>query len=120
MDKVTISVHKKGERYREPGEFIKTINRKVWIECFGNFNPMYCRYQGKKQLVQSRDGDLSDPLRRTDEYMKTLFIEITDDVTQAASIWGRAGGSAKSERKTASSRENGKLGGRPKKIVEVK
>jgi hypothetical protein len=34
----------------------------------------------------------------------------------AAAAMGRKGGSAKSERKTASSRENGRKGGRPKKI----
>jgi hypothetical protein len=38
-----------------------------------------------------------------------------DDVSSAASLLGRKGGQAKSERKTAAVRENGKKGGRPKK-----
>lgn len=33
----------------------------------------------------------------------------------AAAILGRKGGSAKTEKKAAASRENGKLGGRPRK-----
>lgn len=36
-------------------------------------------------------------------------------ISAAASILGRKGGSSTSERKQAASRENGKLGGRPKK-----
>lgn len=39
-------------------------------------------------------------------------------IHQAASSLGRMGGSVKSDRKTASSRENGKKGGRPKKVSE--
>lgn len=41
-----------------------------------------------------------------------------DDVSSAASLLGRKGGLAKSERKTASSRENGKKGGRPAYAIE--
>ena len=36
-----------------------------------------------------------------------------DETSKAASILGKKGGSVKSERKTASSRENGRKGGRP-------
>ena len=39
----------------------------------------------------------------------------TRQLHQAAAAMGRKGGSVKSERKAASSRENGKKGGRPKK-----
>lgn len=38
----------------------------------------------------------------------------------AAVTLGRMGGLAKSDRKTAANRKNGKLGGRPKKKVEEK
>lgn len=38
-------------------------------------------------------------------------------VKRAAAIMGRKGGKKKSKRKAAASRRNGKLGGRPKKIV---
>lgn len=38
-----------------------------------------------------------------------------EGVSRAASTLGKLGGAVKSERKTATSRANGKLGGRPKK-----
>jgi len=37
----------------------------------------------------------------------------------AASILGAAGGAVKSDRKAAAARENGKKGGRPRKIKEA-
>ena len=44
-----------------------------------------------------------------------------DDIKKAAAILGKKGGliggKAKTEKKAASSRENGKLGGRPRKII---
>jgi homoserine acetyltransferase len=40
--------------------------------------------------------------------------------SRAAAALGRIGGSAKTDAKTASSRENGKLGGRPKLEKEAK
>jgi hypothetical protein len=39
-----------------------------------------------------------------------------DTVSRAASIIGRKGGLARSDRKTAACRENGKKGGRPAKV----
>jgi hypothetical protein len=44
------------------------------------------------------------------------FNEHQKDLSSGAAAMGRKGGAAKTEAKTASSRENGKLGGRPKKI----
>ena len=44
---------------------------------------------------------------------------IDDSLTKAAAALGRKGGQAKSERKTAAVRENGKKGGRPKKVKEI-
>jgi len=75
-DYVKIEVRRKGERYLEPGPVIETIHRKVWCEQFGNFNPMFCRYKRKVKLVHSMEGDISDPFRRTQEYLKSLYIEI--------------------------------------------
>ncbi len=57
-------------------ELVETISRAVWGEQIGNFNPIFCRYKGKRTLVHSDNGDLSDPFRREESYGKTLFIEI--------------------------------------------
>lgn len=76
MEKQTVHVCKKGERYGEPGELIETIKRKLWAEAIGNFNPLFCRYKGKRHLVQSTYGDLSDHFRREESYLKSLYIEI--------------------------------------------
>jgi hypothetical protein len=52
------------------------IKRKLHAEYFGNFNPIFCQYNYKKCLVQSEEGDLSDPFRRDENYLETLYIEI--------------------------------------------
>lgn len=57
-------------------EVVETITRKCWAESIGNFNPIFCRYKNKRTLVHSDDGDLSDPFRREEGYLKTLFIEV--------------------------------------------
>ncbi len=74
--KFCVDVYLKGEKYGEPGAFIITIFRKLKAKSIGNFNPMFCTYHKKERLVQSRIGDLSDPFRRTHEYLEDLFIEI--------------------------------------------
>jgi len=71
-----IAVCSKGKNYGEPGKFIKTIRRVVWSEQIGNFSPIFCRYNKKRCLVQSKDGDLSDPFRREESYAKTFYIEM--------------------------------------------
>ena len=76
MKKEQIEVRLKGERYGEPGELIETIKRKLVAEMIGNFNPVFCRYKGGKYLVSSKEGDLSDPFRRDESYLETLYIEI--------------------------------------------
>ena len=73
--KHTIQVREKKE-VNDPGRVITTIKRVLTAEAIGNFNPIFCRYKGKKCLVSSLDGDLSDPFRRDVEYLKTLYIEI--------------------------------------------
>lgn len=44
---------------------------------------------------------------------------MTTKITSAAAVLGKLGGSVKSDTKAISSRENGKLGGRPRKINQV-
>lgn len=75
MKKQTIEVREKKE-FRNPGKVIETIKRKCWAEAIGNFSPIFCRYKGKRMLVSSMEGDLSDPFRRDDSYLKTLYIEV--------------------------------------------
>lgn len=54
---------------------IKIIKRKLWAEMFGNFNPIFCRYNKQRYLVKSEQGDLSDPFRRKESYLTSLYIE---------------------------------------------
>jgi hypothetical protein len=71
-----INVHLKGEKFGEPGQFIETIRRVLRSEAIGNFNPIFCTYKGRKMLVHSKEGDISDPFRRDDSYLKSLYIEV--------------------------------------------
>lgn len=50
-----------------------------------------------------------------DKIVEQSANEAEIELDKAASALGRKGGAVKSDKKTASSRENGKLGGRPKK-----
>ncbi len=76
MVKTSIEVRKKGEGFRNPGKLIETIKRKIWSEAIGNFNPIFCHYKGKRTLIQSMKGDVSDPFRRDESYLETLYIEV--------------------------------------------
>lgn len=42
-------------------------------------------------------------------------MDARDEVSRAAAIMGKKGGSVKSEKKARAARENGKKGGRPRK-----
>lgn len=55
---------------------LSTVKRKIWMESIGNFCPVLCTYKGKRTLVNSEEGDVSDPFRRTDEYANSFFIEV--------------------------------------------
>jgi hypothetical protein len=79
MIKHSIEVRVKGD-YLRPGRLIKTIRRKPWLEAIGNFNPMFCRYEGKVVRVNSLEGDISDPFRREESYLKTLYIEVEEEI----------------------------------------
>lgn len=51
------------------------------------------------------------------DFRKIYDREATITISQAAAALGRKGGAVKSERKTASSRANGRKGGRPRKVT---
>jgi hypothetical protein len=88
MERQTIEVRKYLEGQDEHGsetigpitgnygkyEVVGTIKRKVWAEQIGNFNPVFCRFQKRRTLVHSDEGDLSDPFRRDESYLKKLFV----------------------------------------------
>lgn len=68
-----------GNLYNSAAEFesIGTVKRVLRAEQIGNFNPLFCTYKGKRTLVHSEAGDLSDPFRREASYARTLFIRVT-------------------------------------------
>ena len=57
-------------------DMVETIKRTVKAEQIGNFNPLFCQYKGKQCLVNSDEGDLSDPFRRSESYAKSFYISI--------------------------------------------
>jgi hypothetical protein len=64
--------------FKSTGKVIARVSRRLHIEQMGNFSPVFCTYQGKSRLVKSRSGDLSDPFRREDSYLNSLYIEVDD------------------------------------------
>ena len=75
--KHTIEVREVWKDEAKPGYTIITIIRRVLrSEAIGNFNPVFCTYQGKRTLVSSDQGDLSDPFRREENYLEKLYIAI--------------------------------------------
>ena len=65
-------------RFKSTGKIINTIKRVLRAEQIGNFCPIFCTYKGKRTLVKSEEGDLSDPFRRTENYIQSLFIEVDE------------------------------------------
>lgn len=57
-------------------EVICVISRKVYCDQVGNFNRFACRYNGQTFLVHSDEGDIGDPFRADESYLKSLFIEM--------------------------------------------
>jgi hypothetical protein len=61
--------------FNDSFKVVKTIHRVLRAESIGNFNPIFCTYnKNKRHLVESDEGDLSDPFRREENYLKTLYI----------------------------------------------
>lgn len=61
-------------RHDEEVEYCITCTLKAKV--IGNFNPIFCEFKGKDVLVHSMEGDLSDPFRREESYLKSLYIEV--------------------------------------------
>ncbi len=57
-------------------EVVETIQRSPRAEQIGNFNPLFVTYKGKRTLLHSDEGDLSDPFRREESYAKSFYIKI--------------------------------------------
>lgn len=57
-------------------DIVEDIQRKVWAEAIGNFNPLFCRYKGERMLVHADGGDISDPFRRTADQLQKLYIVV--------------------------------------------
>jgi len=67
------------------------------------------------EIISRIDKQRTDHVR-IERTMATKAAEISvwpDNINQAASVMGRKGGAVKSERKSATSRQNGRKGGRP-------
>ena len=80
MKRHKVRVCKKGDSYGKPGELIEVIERVLRAEQIGNFNPLFCTYKGERCLVQSEEGDLSDPFRRKESYLTSLYLEVSHDL----------------------------------------
>lgn len=52
------------------------ISRRIYSKQIGNFNPIFCRFNGKTYLVKSDAGDTSDPFRREESYSNSFYIEL--------------------------------------------
>lgn len=79
--KMVIEVKKGCDFFGEGGETVEVIERVLRAEAIGNFVPVFCTYKGKKELVSSKCGDLSDPFRVTVDYLLPgqLFIKIKEE-----------------------------------------
>lgn len=66
------------ELKNKSGETQGYIFRVLTFEACGNFNPAFCQYRKKKYLVKSTCGDLSDPFRREESYLTSLYITVED------------------------------------------
>jgi|GEM_PF-2712304 hypothetical protein len=99
-----------GGTYYRTAWFVKISGR--WYRMTSNPSNNYAIDELTRKLTdigRSEAGYMADIVE--------IEIEVADEeISQAAAALGRIGGKAKSERKTLSSRENGKKGGRPRKM----
>jgi hypothetical protein len=64
------------------------------------------------------EGGNNMTIEQEDKWNELAKLRRLENLSQSASAMGKKGGSSKSKAKSTASRANGKLGGRPKKIVE--
>ena len=93
----------------------------VWIVNGKQINlTKYVRNYGKWTVNSKKVREFTSGVIST-EYVvagiedNEVLVSYKPELSQAASFLGKLGGSAKTEAKARASRENGKLGGRPKK-----
>jgi len=104
------------------------MKMKFRMDWIGTDNKSYREYFSKNgnRLVRSKELLDSEAINRGDCYIDredgngyiyqySFFGNSEIDKMQAAATLGRLGGSVKSDAKSAAARENGKLGGRPRK-----
>lgn len=60
-------------------QIVETVKRKLRSKVIGNFNPIFCTYRGRSYVVKSDEGDLSDPFRREESYLESLWIDVTTE-----------------------------------------
>ena len=67
---------------------LERIQRVVRAESIGNFNPLFCTYKGHKRcLIESEDGFVDDPFRRSEDTLKKLFIRPRGKNGAVVSTW---------------------------------
>jgi hypothetical protein len=76
--KIQVRRYPPGSTHHSTDKFdlVETVERSLWGEQVGNFNPLFCQYKGERMLVFSDEGDLSDPFRREKSYENNLFVEL--------------------------------------------
>ena len=75
--KIDVRLYTSEMKFNHPDEFtvLDTIHRVLRAESIGNFNPVFCTYRGRRTLVHSDAGDLSDPFRANESYLNSLYIK---------------------------------------------
>ena len=72
--------HGKSHHVSDDFTVVAEISVVLCSEQIGNFNPLFCTYRGNRRtLVHSDKGDVSDPFRRDDSYLGSLFIALNEE-----------------------------------------
>lgn len=77
---------------------IKTIRVRVWSESIGNFMPVFCKYRGRRRLIESDALDLDDPFRcQVEDHVNKMFIRPRDANGRVVATWDAAATRKKKE-----------------------